>query len=94
MAINNCNLLIHTCAKLFILGSLLNSGKFVMELTNKSQFDICPFLSPLVHCSNTVFVSLFFWHSLLSQQSLSTIAVTAKMARKWFPYDSYDHCDR
>ena len=71
MSINNCNLLIHTCAKLFILGSYIKQWQIChRRSTNKSQFDICPFLSPLVHCASTVFVLLFFWHSLLSQQSL------------------------
>ena len=71
MSINNCNLLIHTCAKLFILGSYIKQWQIChRRSTNKSQLDICPFLSPLVHCASTVFVLLFFWHSLLSQQSL------------------------
>ena len=31
MSNNNCNLLIHTCVKLFILGSYIKRGKFVIE---------------------------------------------------------------
>ena len=47
MSINNSNLLIHTCAKLFILGSYIKEWQIChRRSTNKSHFDI-----PVSTCS-------------------------------------------